>query len=234
MVGLTRTTYINWKEKMKVNKYIDHSLVIRDGQLADVDRMCDEAIANGFASVVLHPTWVKHTVERLKGTGVTTTVVFGFPYGTQATETKVFEAMDAINKGVDELDMVINVGKLKDGDVDYLKKELDAVRAVTKGYPIKLILENGILTKDQIRLGTKLGVESGWDYIKTSTAIQTTGATLEDIEIMKEVIQGRAKIKASGGIRTYEDAVKFINAGASRLGTSSGLKIIEGQPKDEV
>lgn len=214
---------------MKINKYIDHTILKRDAIKSEIDKIIDEAIKYEFKTICIHPTWIEHAKERLSNTDIGITVVFGFPYGTQTTETKIFEAKDALEKGATELDMVINVGKLHDNDIEYLKRELSLVREATKGVTIKLILETGLLTKDEIKIASKLGVDAKWDFIKTSTGIQTTGATTEDVKIMKDIAGNSSKVKASGGVRSYDDAVKMIEAGASRIGTSNGVDIMEGK-----
>ncbi len=217
---------------MEINKYIDHTILKRDAIQSEVDKIIDEAIKYQFKTICIHPTWIEHASKRLEGTGVEITTVFGFPYGTQTTETKIAEGLDALAKGAHELDMVINVGKLHDNDIDYLKRELELVREKTNGTTIKLILETGLLTKDEIKLASKLGVDAGWDFIKTSTGIQVSGATVEDVEIMKEIAGDNAQVKASGGVRSYEDAVAMIKAGATRIGTSNGVDIMEGRVSD--
>ncbi len=214
---------------MEINKYIDHTILKRDAVKSEIDKVIDEAIKYEFKTICIHPTWLEYAKSKLIETKIGITIVFGFPYGTQTTETKIFEAKDAISKGADELDMVINVGKVHENDSEYLKRELELVRKATIGTTIKLILETGLLSKDEIKYASKLGVDAGWDFIKTSTGIQTTGATVEDVEIMKKIANGSCQVKASGGVRNYEDAKAMIKAGATRIGTSNGVDIIEGR-----
>ncbi len=214
---------------MEINKYIDHTILKRDAVASEVDKIIEEAIKYEFKTICIHPTWLEYAKEKLAGTGVEITIVFGFPYGTQTTETKIAEAKDAMAKGADELDMVINVGRVHMQDTEFLKAELEAVRKATEGKVIKLILETGLLTKEEIKYSAELGVEAGWDFIKTSTGIQTTGATVEDVEIMKAIAGDKAEVKASGGVRSYEDAAAMIEAGATRIGTSNGVDIMEGR-----
>lgn len=210
-----------------LNKYIDHTLVSRDAREEDVSKVLNEAIKYNFKSLCITPTWVKDVSKTLKANGIITCVVIGFPFGVQTTNTKVFEAKDAIKNGADELDFVINVGKLHDFDIEYLTNEFSKIRKATKGKVIKIILEIGLLNDKEIKLGTKLAFEAGFDFIKTSTAIGTTGATFESIKLIKSIVGNSTKIKASGGIKTYEDAKKYIKLGANRLGSSNGIAIVE-------
>ncbi len=217
---------------MEINKYIDHTILKRDAVVSEIDKIIDEAIKYQFKTICIHPTWIEHAKTRLAGTGVEITTVFGFPYGTQTTEAKIAEGKDALEKGADELDMVINVGRVHMNDTDFLTRELKLVREAFPGTTIKLILETGLLTKDEIRYASALGVEAGWDFIKTSTGIQTTGATVEDVEIMKSIAGDKSQVKASGGVRSYEDAVAMVKAGATRIGTSNGVDIMNGKVSD--
>ncbi len=217
---------------MEINKYIDHTILKRDAVASEVDKIIEEAIKYEFKTICIHPTWLEYAKEKLNGTNVEITIVFGFPYGTQTTESKIFEAQDAISKGADELDMVINVGRVHMQDTEFLKRELEAVRKATEGKVIKLILETGLLSKEEIKYASELGVEAGWDFIKTSTGIQTTGATVEDVEIMKSIAGEKSEVKASGGVRSYEDAIAMVKAGATRIGTSNGVDIMEGRVAD--
>lgn len=214
---------------MKVNKYIDHTILKRDAVASEIDKIIEEAIKYQFKTICIHPIWIEYAKEKLVGTEIGITAVFGFPYGTQTTEAKISEGKDALVKGADELDMVINVGRVHMNDTEYLTRELKSVREALQGTTIKLILETGLLSKEEIRYASKLGVETGWDFIKTSTGIQTSGATVEDVKIMKEIAGENSEVKASGGVRSYEDAVAMIEAGATRIGTSNGVDIMEGR-----
>ncbi len=218
---------------MELNKYIDHTLLKRDATQTEIDKIIDEAIKYNFKTICIHPIWIEHAKNRLQGTNIGITAVFGFPFGTQTIETKVFEAQDAIKKGADELDMVINVGKLHENDIDYLKRELSEVRNATQGTVIKVIFETALLNEEEIRLASKLSVEAGWDFIKTSTGIGTGGATVEAVKIMKEVAGDRSEVKAAGGVKSIEDAKAMIEAGATRIGTSNGTLIMEGKVADK-
>lgn len=214
---------------MKINNYIDHTILKRDAVSSDIDKVINEAIKYEFKTICIHPIWIEYAKEKMKKTTIGITAVFGFPYGTQTTETKVFEAKDAFLKGANELDMVINVGKVHEKDSEYLLRELKLVRKAVPTTTIKLILETGLLTKEEIKYASELGVKSKWDFIKTSTRIQTTGATIEDVKIMKKIANNKCKVKASGGVRNYNDAIALIKAGAERIGTSNGVEIIEGR-----
>lgn len=213
---------------MKINNYIDHTILKRDAVSEEIMKVVDEAIKYEFKSVCVMPTWITLIKEKLHENNILVCAVFGFPFGQTTTETKVFEAKDAIEKGVDELDFVANISKIHERDTKYLVTELNMIRSATKGKTIKLIIETGLLNDDEKRYITELGATAGWDFIKTSTGIGTTGATVEDVLLMKEVINGRAKIKASGGIKTREQAEKYISIGADRLGSSNGVDLMEG------
>lgn len=214
---------------MEINKYIDHTILKRDAVQSEVDKIIGEAIQYNFKTVCIHPTWTEYVANALEGTGIGVTVVFGFPYGTQTTESKIFEAKDALAKGATELDMVVNVGRVHMNDTEFLERELTQVREALPGTVIKLILETGLLSREEIRMVSELGVKTGWDFIKTSTGIQTSGATTEDVLLMKSIAGDKAEVKASGGVRSYEDAVAMIEAGATRIGTSNGVDIMEGR-----
>ncbi len=214
---------------MELNKYIDHTILKRDAKQEEIDKIIDEAIKYQFKTICIHPMWITYAKERLQGTGVEITTVFGFPFGTQTTETKIAEAKDALLKGADELDMVMNVGKLHDNDLEYLKTELESVRKETEGTVIKLILETALLTDEEIKTASEIAVAAGWDFIKTSTGIGCDGATVKAVEIMKSIAGEKAEVKASGGVRSYEDAKAMVEAGATRIGTSNGVDIMEGR-----
>lgn len=215
--------------KINVNEYIDHTILKRDAVSTEIDKIINEAIKYEFKTICIHPTWIEYSKPKLKKSNVKITTVLGFPYGTQTTESKIFEATDAISKGADELDFVAAISKIHEKDTKYLKNELKLIRKATKGKTIKLILETGLLSKDEIKYIAKLGVDANWDFIKTSTGIETTGAKIDDVKIMKKIAGNKAQVKASGGVRSYEDAVKMIEAGATRIGTSNGVDIIKGK-----
>lgn len=211
-----------------INEYIDHTLLKRDVLTKEIDQAVNDAIKYKFKGLCIAPFWISHVSKILHENNVLVVTVIGFPYGQQSMKTKAFEAKRAIKDGVDELDFIINASKLHEKDQDYLKKELSLLRKVTKNKTIKLIIETGLLNKEEKELATTLGVEAGFNFIKTSTAVNTTGATVEDVKLMKKIINGRAKIKASGGIRNLKQAQELIKAGADRIGTSNGIDIIRG------
>ena len=214
---------------MKINKYIDHTILKRDALTAEVIAARDAAIKYDFAGLCVNPTWIETVKEDLHKNGLLVIVVIGFPYGQFTTEAKISEAKDAIAKGADELDFITNVTKVHERDSKYLENELSEIRKATKGKVIKLIIETGLLNDEEKVYITNLGAEAGFDFIKTSTAVGTTGATVHDVSLMKVIIDGRAKIKASGGVRNIKDAQALIDAGADRIGTSNGIDIVEGK-----
>ena len=214
---------------MKLSKYIDHTGLKQDLSKEQVIKLCNEAKEHEFAAVVVNSYYVGLVAQQLKGTKVKVASVVGFPLGACTTATKVFETEDAIRDGADEIDMVINIGALKDKDYDVVRNDIQSVLAAARGKAIvKVIIESCLLSEDEIVKVCEICVDAGADYVKTSTGFSTGGATIEAISLMKRTIKDKAYIKASGGIRTYEDAISFINAGADRIGTSNGVVIIEG------
>lgn len=211
-----------------LNKYIDHTNLKPTATKGDIEKLCKEAAEFDFASVCINPCNVKLAKELLKASDVKVCTVIGFPLGQNETEIKVFEAKKALADGCDEFDMVINVGKLKDGEDAYVESEIGAIVDAVPGKTVKVIIESGLLTDEEIARATILSCKAGADFVKTCTGFGTEEATVEAVKIMKENISGDVKIKASAGIRTFEKAMDMINAGASRLGTSSGVAIIEG------
>ncbi len=214
---------------MKLSKYIDHTGLKQDLSKEQVIKLCNEAKEHEFAAVVVNSYYVGLVAQQLKGTKVKVASVVGFPLGACTTATKVFETEDAIRDGADEIDMVINIGALKDKDYDVVRNDIQSVITAARGKAIvKVIIESCLLSEDEIVKVCEICVDAGADYVKTSTGFSTGGATIEAISLMKRTIKDKANIKASGGIRTYEDAISFINAGADRIGTSNGVVIIEG------
>lgn len=212
---------------MKLNKYIDHTLLKADATKKEIQKLCDEAKEFNFATVCINPTWIETVKGFLKNSEVKITTVIGFPLGANTLETKVFETEQAVKNGADEIDMVINIGLLKDKKYDVVLKEIQAIRMVTKNKILKVILETCFLTKEEIIKACQLAIEAQVDFVKTSTGFGTSGANEKDIEIMKQTVNNKVKVKASGGIKTLEDALKMIEKGADRLGTSSGVIIIK-------
>ena len=205
---------------MEINKYIDYTNLKADATKADIKKLCEVAKAHGYASVCVNSRYVSFCKEVLKGTDVKVACVVGFPLGAMSAEAKAFEAKQAVEDGADEIDMVIAVGALKEGDRAYVFADVKGVHAC--GATLKVILETCLLTDEEIATACEICAEAGADFVKTSTGFSTGGATLHAVEIMKAHC-GKCKIKASGGIRDYETAVKYIEAGVSRIGTSSEL-----------
>ena len=214
---------------MGLAKYIDHTLLKTDAQRADVAKLIEEAKAYQFASVCVSPIWVSYVSEALRDTGIKTCTVIGFPQGATPSAVKAFETKQAIADGADEVDMVIAVGKLKDGDDAYVKADIeDVVRAARGKALTKVIIETCLLTDEEKRRACLLAKEAGADFVKTSTGFAAGGATAADVKLMRESVGEAMGVKASGGVRSRADAEAMIAAGATRLGTSSGVKIVEG------
>ncbi len=209
---------------MNLAKYIDHTILKAVATKDDVTKLCAEAAQYGFASVCVNPFWVSLCADLLKGSGVKVCTVIGFPLGANSAKVKAFEAELAIKEGADEVDMVINIGALKSGMLDVVKEDIAAVREASKGKTLKVIIETSYLTEEEKKTVCKICAECGVDFVKTSTGFSDAGAKAEDVKLMAEA-SGLA-VKASGGIRSKEDALKMIEAGASRLGTSAGIKIV--------
>ena len=212
---------------MNYNKMIDHTVLKADTPLETVKRICDEAMEYGFASVCINPCHVAYCADYLKDSDVNVCTVIGFPLGANTSAVKAFETKDAIANGADEIDMVMNIGALKDKNYDLVRDDVKAVVEAANGTLVKVILETCLLTEDEIKKACELCVEAKADYAKTSTGFSTRGATIEDVRIMKEAVHGKAKVKAAGGVRTPEDMVKIVAAGADRIGTSAGCSLVK-------
>lgn len=212
---------------MNYNKMIDHTVLKADTPLETVKRICDEAMEYGFASVCINPCHVAYCADYLKDSDVNVCTVLGFPLGANTSAVKAFETKDAIANGADEIDMVMNIGALKDKNYDLVRDDVKAVVEAANGTLVKVILETCLLTEDEIKKACELCVEAKADYVKTSTGFSTRGATIEDVRIMKEAVHGKAKVKAAGGVRTPEDMVKIVAAGADRIGTSAGCSLVK-------
>lgn len=213
---------------MELNKYIEHTLLKQDATKEEIIKLLDEAKNYKFFGVCVNPVNVKLAKDYLKDTDVKIVTVIGFPLGQSTREIKVLETIDAVKNGADEIDMVINDGKLKDGDFSYVRDEIAAVKMACQGKNLKVILETDLLNKTEIKKACELCIEAGADFVKTSTGFvkDGVGAKEEDVKLMYETVKDSGlKVKASGGIRDKETALKMIEAGASRLGTSSGVKI---------
>lgn len=212
---------------MNYNKMIDHTVLKADTPLETVKRICDEAMEYGFASVCINPCHVAYCADYLKDSNVNVCTVIGFPLGANTSAVKAFETKDAIANGADEIDMVMNIGALKDKNYDLVRDDVKAVVEAANGTLVKVILETCLLTEDEIKKACELCVEAKADYVKTSTGFSTRGSTIEDVRIMKEAVHGKAKVKAAGGVRTPEDMVKIVAAGADRIGTSAGCSLVK-------
>lgn len=212
---------------MNYNKMIDHTVLKADTPLETVKRICDEAMEYGFASVCINPCHVAYCADYLKDSDVNVCTVIGFPLGANTSAVKAFETKDAIANGADEIDMVMNIGALKDKNYDLVRDDVKAVVEAANGTLVKVILETCLLTEDEIKKACELCVEAKAVYVKTSTGFSTRGATIEDVRIMKEAVHGKAKVKAAGGVRTPEDMVKIVAAGADRIGTSAGCSLVK-------
>ena len=213
---------------MDLNKYIEHTLLKQDATKAEVIKLLEEAKEYNFLGVCVNPVNVKLASESLKGTSIKTVTVIGFPLGQSTTESKVLETIDAVKNGADEIDMVLNSGKLKDGEFDYIVEEISKIKTACQGKALKVILETDLLSKDEIKNASKLCVKGGADFVKTSTGFvkNGVGAKVEDVKLMFETVkEAGLGVKASGGVRDKETALAMIEAGATRIGTSSGVKI---------
>ena len=213
---------------MELNKYIEHTLLKQDATKNDLIKLLDEAKEYKFLGVCVNPVNIKFASEYLKDTGVKIVTVVGFPLGQTTTESKVLETIDAIKNGADEIDMVLNTGKLKDSEFDYIVNDISAIKGACQGHALKVILETDLLSSDEIKKASELCVKAGADFVKTSTGFvkNGVGAKVEDVKLMYETVKSAGLgVKASGGVRDKETALKMIEAGASRIGTSSGKEI---------
>lgn len=212
---------------MKLEKYIDHTLLKPTATEADIQRLCDEAKTYGFYAVCVNSSYVPLAYKALKDSKIKIAAVVGFPLGAMSTESKLFEARYCLDRGADEIDVVINLGWLKSGFTKKVLEELITLKRTIGNAVLKVIIETCYLTEEEKIMATGLVVDAGADFVKTSTGFGTDGASFEDVVLMKKVVGDKVRIKASGGIRDRETAIKYIELGASRLGTSSGVKIIE-------
>ncbi len=211
---------------MNIASIIDHTALKPDTSKAEIEKLCSEAIEFGFASVCVNPWYVSLCSQILKDSGIRVCTVIGFPLGANTTATKAAEAAEAVANGAREVDMVINIGAVKSGDFDYVKKDVEAVvKAVGIKALVKVILETCLLTDEEKKICCELCKEAGADYVKTSTGFSTGGATEEDVKLMREIVKPSLGVKASGGIRDYETAKAMVEAGASRIGASASVAI---------
>lgn len=217
----------------KLNKYIDHTILKADAPKSKVDQVLAEAKQYDFMSVCINPVWVSYAVGELRGSDVKVCTVIGFPLGANTSSIKAFEAEKAIIDGASEIDMVINIGAAKDGDWDLVQADIAAVNAVKGNHLLKVIIETCLLTDDEKVKACEAAVSAGADFVKTSTGFSTGGATVEDVALMRQTVGPDIGVKASGGVRSFEDAEAMIAAGATRLGTSNGVQIMEEQSAAE-
>ncbi len=218
---------------MKINKYIDHTVLKATTVKEDIVKLCQEAKEYGFFSVCVNGCYVTLASEELRGTDVKIAAVVGFPLGAMSSEAKVFEAKKCIQDGASEIDMVINVGLLKSGESKLVEDEIRAIKEAIGDKVLKVIIETCYLTEKEKRTACQLSLNASADFVKTSTGFGTGGATFEDVALMKEVVGDRAQIKASGGVRDLETAMKYIEMGVTRLGTSSGVMLVtSGKAKE--
>lgn len=212
-----------------IAQMIDHTALKADTTKEQVLKLCEEAKQYQFASVCINPVWVETAAQALKGTDVKVCTVIGFPLGASTSATKAFETKDAIEKGATEVDMVLNIGALKDKNNELVEQDISAVVEAAKGKAItKVIIETSLLTDEEKVRACKLVVKAGADFVKTSTGFSTGGATVEDIQLMRQTVGPNVGVKASGGVRNAGDAQALIEAGATRIGASSGIAIVEG------
>ena len=212
---------------MGLNKYIDHTILKATASGTDVQKLCEEAIEHEFYSVCVNGCYVADAKHLLQGTDVKIAAVVGFPLGAMTTAAKVFEAKEAVENGASEIDMVINVAKLKDGEFEYVENEIRQIKEAIGDNVLKVIIETCYLTDEEKVKACELSLAAKADFVKTSTGFGTDGATYEDVKLMKSVVGDNAKVKASGGVRDKETAQKYVDLGAERLGTSSGIEIVK-------
>ncbi|MBO1512262.1 deoxyribose-phosphate aldolase [Metabacillus bambusae] len=213
-----------------IAKMIDHTALKADTTKDTIEKLCTEASEYKFASVCVNPTWVETAAKLLKGSDVKVCTVIGFPLGANTPETKAFETKDAIEKGATEVDMVINIGALKDKNDELVERDIRAVAGAAKGKALsKVIIETSLLTEEEKVRACEIAVRAGADYVKTSTGFSSGGATVEDIELMRKTVGPEIGVKASGGVRDTEGAEAMVKAGATRIGASSGVSIVKGE-----
>lgn len=209
-------------------RLIDHTILKPDASRADVARHCEEALTHGFASVCVNGVHARFVAERLQGSAVKTCAVLGFPLGASGAESKAREAAFLVEAGADELDMVLDIGALREGDLARVQEDMRAVRAACSGKVLKVILETALLNDTQKEAACRIAVEVGADFVKTSTGFSTGGATIEDVRLMRRIVGDALGVKASGGIRDAKTALAMVEAGASRIGASASVAIVSG------
>lgn len=212
-----------------VNTYIDHTVLAANTPLSKIEKFCAEAIEYKFASVCFNPIHVKYAANRLNGSGVNVCTVIGFPLGANTPFVKAIETIDAIGNGAQEIDMVVNIGAIKDANWDLVKEDIESVVKAARGTTVKVIIETCLLTDEEKVKVSQICVQAGAQFVKTSTGFSTGGATPEDVALIRRTVGPTMGIKASGGVRNMDDAKKVIAAGATRIGTSGGIGIIKGE-----
>ncbi len=213
---------------MSIAAYIDHTLLKQDAAAPQIDRLCAEAAQYHFASVCVNPWYVPRCVKHLQGTGVKVCTVVGFPLGATTTESKVFETLQAVRSGAEEIDMVMNVCAMKSGNTRAIEQEIQALAAAVEGHAIlKVILETCLLTEEEKILACQIAKRAGADFVKTSTGFSTGGATVADVALMRRTVGPEMGVKAAGGIRDYATAKAMLDAGATRIGASAGIAIVQ-------
>lgn len=214
---------------MELNKYIDHTLLKADATKQEIDKLLKEAKEYNFKSVCIQPTWIEYASQSLKGSDVLVCTVIGFPLGANTSEVKAFEAKDAVSKGAQEVDMVVNIGACKDGQWDKVQSDIEAVvEAVPQDVTVKVIIETSLLNEEEKVKACQAAKTAEADFVKTSTGFSTGGATLEDIALMRQTVGPQMGVKASGGVSNKEEALAMIDKGATRLGASKGIQIVSG------
>lgn len=209
------------------SKYIDHTLLKADASKSQIVKLCNEAKEYNFASVCVNTCNIEICKKELEGTDVKVCTVVGFPLGQMSTNAKIFETKDAIEKGADEIDMVINIGRLKDKDFDYVTNEIQKIKNACGNKILKVIIETCLLTDEEKINACKCILNTTADFVKTSTGFSTGGATFDDVKLLKEQVKDKKLIKAAGGVRSHEEMLKMISLGANRVGTSSGIKLLQ-------
>ena len=212
-----------------MNKLIDHTLLKADATKQQITTLCEEAKQYDFASVCVNSGWVSYCAKQLANTNVKVCSVVGFPLGAMSTKAKAFEAKCVIEDGADEIDMVMNIGALKDKDYALVQSDIEAVVAAAQGHCVKVILETCLLSEAEIVKACELCVDAKATFVKTSTGFSTRGATIADVTLMKSVVKDNALVKAAGGVKSYEDLQAMVEAGASRIGSSSGVMLMQHQ-----
>lgn len=217
--------------RKELARLIDHTLVRPNATENEIRSLCTEAVQYGFYAVSVNPTWTKLCSQLLKNTNVKVDVCIGFPLGATTPQTKITETVEAINNGANEIDFVINIGALKSGYTAFVEREIAAIVKSAAQTPVKVILETSYLTNEEKILVCKMAVNAGASFVKTCTGFGLSGATVEDVKLMKLSVGNAIGVKAAGGIRTYSDAIALIKAGASRIGTSTGVNILQEAPE---